>query len=379
MFNQGEDSKVSRAPAAFTLAEVIIALTLAGIVFSGVVTLIRVQKSLYVKGALRTEAVQRARYVVDFLERELRLAGSGTLPNQPVIVYGDDDAVVFNVDLVTRDRDDAVAVYYDPDAPVSQTVGPDSGALTLPNGTAYPKTWYGPNRTPGRAETVTLRFAPYSASRYALVRQINTADPDTLLKELERPVDGFFSYYTTGPGSGGRELPAPLVHDEPIHGGPGDTARSARTDSIRAIRAAFIVVVQNPQGAEKRIETRVAVAPRNMGLTLHASCGQRPIVPAPPSLALTPEDKAQVTWPPAFDETGGERDVRQYNLYRAESSEGPWIPVQTLPIAGTGSYTYEDTSVEPGKAYWYGLAATDCTPVESEWAIAGPIAIPPQP
>jgi hypothetical protein len=370
--------RLSRTLTGFTLAEVIIALTLAGIVFSGVVTLIRVQKSLYVKGVLRTEAAQKARFAVDYLERELRLAGSGTLANQPIIVYGDEEAVVINADLVTRDRDDVLAVYYDPDAPVSESVGPDSGTMRLPDGSVYPRVWYGPNRTPGGAETVTLRFVPYSASRYALIRRINTSDPDTLMKDLERPQGGFFSYYAVDGSGTSRKLQTPLAHDEPIHAGPGDTARSARTDSIRSIRASFAVIVRDPEGNDRALETRVAIAPRNMGLTLHASCGQRPIVPSPPQLTLTPQNGAQVTWPPAFDETGGEGDVRQYNLYRAESSTGPWIPIQTIPIAGVPSYTYEDLSVEPGKAYWYAVAATDCTPAESEWASAGPIVIPPE-
>lgn len=377
MWKHGVQSGSSSAPFGFTLAELLIALALAGIVMTGIVTVVRMHKDTYVRGTTRTEAVQKARYAVDYLERELRLAGAGTRRGQPHIVYADADAVVFNADLVTRDPDDAVAVYFDPDAPPSESVGPDSAGMRLPNGDRYPRIWYGPNRTPGGAETLTLRFVRGTDSRYAFIRQVNESEADTLVTGLERPESGFLSYFALDQAGQYRRLPMPLIHEEPVHGGPGDTARSARTDSIRSIRASFTVAVRGPDGVDTRLEMRTAVDPRNAGLALHASCGDQPIVPATPSLSLQADPAVQVEWDPAFDERGGESDVRQYNLYRAESGAGPWLPLQTIPIASVNRYRYKDPSVEPGKTYWYAVAATDCTPAESDWAIAGPIAVPP--
>lgn len=376
MEKHGTTPGFCRARLGFTLAELLIALALAGIVMTGVVTVVRMHKNIYVRGTTRSAALQKARYAVDYLERELRLAGAGTLPQQPKIVYADPDAVVFNADLITRDRDDVIAVYYDPDAPVSETVGPDSAGMRLPDGTRYSAVWYGPNRTPGGAETVTLRFVQQPDSRYAFLREINGSNPDTLVAGLERPASGFLSYFGVDRTGSYRQLPTPLVHDEPIHGGPGDTARSARTDSIRSIRASFKVMVRGPDGVDRPLRMRIAVDPRNVGLALHASCGDQPIAPPVPDLQLTPDSTVQVSWDPAFDERGGEKDVRQYNLYRAESSAGPWVPLQTIPIASVQRYQYEDSSVEPGKSYWYALAATDCTPAESDWTTAGPILVP---
>lgn len=362
------------------MVELLISIVLTGLVMGSVIAALRMQNRMFVKGSIRVEAIQKARFANSFLDRELRVIGAGTSAGQPMVVYADEDAIVFNADMVTNDPDDAVAVYYDPDAPTAQTVGPDSAELTLPNGSAYPRAWHGPGRTPGRAETLAFKFIQNPDDRYTLVRQINALTPDTLITGLERPEAGFFAYQTIESGGRYRSLPTPLVHDAPVHGSPADTARSARTDSIRSIRVAFDVVVESAEGDVWRMPVHSTIDPRNLGLAAHASCGERPVLNTTPGLSATPTPGVQVTWPPAFDETGGEADVRQYNLYRAESADGPWTPLQTVPIGDGGSYQFEDASVSPGVPYWYALSATDCSPAESDWAIAGPISVsaPPE-
>lgn len=59
--------------------------------------------------------------------------------------------------------------------------------------------------------------------------------------------------------------------------------------------------------------------------------------------------------------TASEVDTAGYYLYRSENPGGPFvrmnqnlIPASNDPLAG-GSYSYEDSGVQPGKTYYYRL------------------------
>ena len=87
--------------------------------------------------------------------------------------------------------------------------------------------------------------------------------------------------------------------------------------------------------------------------------------------------RVQISWLPALDERGGERDVRQYNLYRREASETTARPIASLPPnPDAAGYSYVDADLEAGKTYVYVLGATDCTPTASDVAESAPITIP---
>ena len=51
-------------------------------------------------------------------------------------------------------------------------------------------------------------------------------------------------------------------------------------------------------------------------------------------------------------------------------------PYLSLPPAGTANYTYTDRDVTSGAQYVYGLAAQDCTPLNSGRVPSAPVAIP---
>ena len=62
-------------------------------------------------------------------------------------------------------------------------------------------------------------------------------------------------------------------------------------------------------------------------------------------------------------ETATEIDTALFILSRAESKDGEFIQIQTIPAEGdsvTGMhYQYIDENVEPGKVYWYKLEEQD--------------------
>ncbi len=66
------------------------------------------------------------------------------------------------------------------------------------------------------------------------------------------------------------------------------------------------------------------------------------------------DNSVQVEW-----ETATELDTAQFILSRAESQDGPFAELESIPAEGdavTGDYyEYIDNNVQPGKTYWYKL------------------------
>jgi len=80
--------------------------------------------------------------------------------------------------------------------------------------------------------------------------------------------------------------------------------------------------------------------------------------------------------------TETEVDTVGFNLYRAESPDGPFekinqdlIPASSDPLAG-GHYVYTDTNVIAGRTYYYELEDVEATGVTTRH---GPIVITAQP
>src|ERR1700716_294950 len=117
----------------FTLLELIIAITLIGIVLALTVPFFRTQVQAFGNTAGRDDAAQNARYGVSMMERDLRVAGIGVVDPQPMIVQAAPSAITFNVDLVSRLQSDAAAAYYDPDEdPTAVSALPKTSKVTLP-------------------------------------------------------------------------------------------------------------------------------------------------------------------------------------------------------------------------------------------------------
>ena len=90
-------------------------------------------------------------------------------------------------------------------------------------------------------------------------------------------------------------------------------------------------------------------------------------------------------WKSAYDvsvlvewSTASELDTAGFNLYRSETSTGPFvqvnpelIPASSDPLAGS-SYTYEDSDVRPGWTYYYQLEEVE---INGSTGRFGPISV----
>ncbi len=373
---------IPRSRRAFTLAELLIALTVGGLIIGSMVTFFLTQVRSSRFAGVRIEAVQRARFAAELLRREVSLAGAGIPDAQPLVVYAGPDDFVFSADLASNTPGDRVAVYQLPEAPTEETEGADSASLTLPNGETYPQVWYGPSGTPGPAETIRFSFVSRGDGRYALTRTVNDQAEDTLLRGLDR-IEGrsFFSYQVLDDDGQLRDLAGdPIWHEAPIHDAPDDSAQSVLTDSLKLVGIAFTVFVRGRR-PEESVERNLsmAVALKNAGLVRNAACGQAPALGVVPVATLTGVDPlaVTVTWPPAADERSGEQDVRQYTLYRRPLTETVPKPIASLPPdPNVATYTYVDNDLQPAQTYVYLLGTTDCTPNQSSLAPSEEVAVP---
>ena len=90
-------------------------------------------------------------------------------------------------------------------------------------------------------------------------------------------------------------------------------------------------------------------------------------------------------WKSAYDvsvlvewSTASELDTAGFNLYRGDTSTGPFvqvnpelIPASSDPLAGS-SYTYEDSEVRPGRTYYYQLEEVE---IDGSTGRFGPISV----
>lgn len=379
---RGSPLGVALGCAGFTLTELLVVLMVGGIVIGSMVSFFIGQAKGSRVAGVRLEAVQRGRFGTEMLRRETSLAGAGIPGAQPLVVFAGPDDFVFSADLTSSTPGDRVAVYQVPGAPAAETEGADSGSITLPNGPQYPQTWYGPSRTPGPAETIRFSFVADGDGEFAMVRAVNNLQADTLLRGLKR-IGGrdFFSYQVMDAEGQMSELTdLPVWHEASIHQSKADTAESALADSIKIVEISFMVKVEGRRFDEavERSFT-MAVALNNAGLIQNAACGDPPLLGSVPSVELTALDPfgVTITWAPAIDEIGGERDVRQYTLYRREISETLARPIASIPPDPVlTTYSYVDNDVEAGVTYVYLLGATDCTPSQSDLAQSSPLTVP---
>ena len=95
----------ARRPRGFTLAELMIAMALFGIVLTSAVGFLVAQSKGFRVLADRSASVQNGRFGRDILRQEIRTAGTNVTEEQPTIVYAADEVFAFNSDLTTNRRD----------------------------------------------------------------------------------------------------------------------------------------------------------------------------------------------------------------------------------------------------------------------------------
>lgn len=376
-----------------TLIELIVALTIFGVVITATVSFMARQNDAFQTSLHRLIALRNLRYAATTLSQDLQTLGTNVPDAQPALYYGDADVVVFSADYATNIPNDPFAVFYDPDAPMGQVQAP-GGAFAVPNsGVSFPDTAYETTsgiRSP--AEALTFFFATDTSTArsddFLLLRQVNAGPAEVIARNLLR--DGsepFFAYERLADDGTGALVLAPvpdslvpLHHAARLHGSPEDTAASALADSVRAVTVRFLATNGRSGDEEATVGLQRLIPLPNAGFGMLTTCGAPPLLgvglSATPVTLPTGEPAVSLVWPPAVDEAGGEGDVVRYVVWRREAGSSEWgEPYLAIP-AGAPNYTYQDAAVTSGKAYEFALAAQDCTPTLSSRTTTGAVVIP---
>lgn len=383
-----------------TMIEVMIALVLSGVVMAAAIKFFKAMNVSVAGTVDRLDAMQNLRYGIQNVDRELRVAGAGTVEVQPTLVYISPSVVTFNADLVSATANSPTAVYYNPDVdPNATNEATLAQRFTIPTTSVqYPDSTY---RSSGGmispAETITYYFVSDTSTArtddYVLMRQVNNSQPNVVARNLLAfPGRPFFEWLRTDTAGNLQAVSATAVapypalpwwHQAPIHGSTADTVRfGAYIDSIRAVRVN--IYSTNGKTGDQEIRRALVTTVRipNAGLTKQRSCGDAPIFARTVTSTFTGTDSVPVvrlTWTPAVDETGGERDVEKYVIYRRTVAAATFDDaLQSVP-AGQTSYTFDDASVLNDSSYVYGVTALDCTPLESTATLTSAVTIPSAP
>ena len=372
-----------------SLIELMVAIMILGIVGALAVPFFQFQVKSVGQNAGLQEAMLNARFAQSAIDRDVRMAGVGVVRFQPIIVQAHAMAITFNADLATQDSTDPTAVYYDPSMdPRELTSMLVSDAITLPYSSfTYPLIPYENSMMlPSRAETVSFWVTQDSSSGrsdvYILYRRVNNGLATVVTKGLLIPAgQAFFTYFrpdSTGLLDSIHTANLPLLHTAPMHGAPMDTGASALTDSIRMVRVMAWGLYKDPVKGDqiRKVETNTKVL--NAGMARAMMCGNQPGAPIGATVTLFPTGSptsARVTWTASVDQTGGERDVERYMVFKhilGDPHTGE--PIATIP-ASTPTYTLDDTDLQSG-TWFYGVVAQDCSPQNSLIAAAGSVVNP---
>ena len=395
MTHAGARARRQAGRGGFTVAELLVAVTLIALVFAVTIPFFQAQARSVGRHAGRMDAQLNARFGLTSVERDLRAAGVGVVDAQPLLVEAAPLAVTFNADLVVRDSSDGSAVYHDPDAPPG-AVGSlgAAGRVRLPVTNAfYPDCTYTQAGAPGvrsRAETISYFAAPDAASgrgdQYVLWRRVNLEPAQVVARGIVvAPGGAIFRYFKAD--SIGRLVEVardslPMRHSAAMHGATTDVGRSALTDSVRVVAVELVARHHDRRTRRDALDTaRTRVRLVNAGLLNRSTCGEPPLLGASPLLAVADPvsgaPRVRLSWGPASDESGGERDVERYVVYRRLAAEAQYGEPYTSIAAGGGPvYTLFDTQVARGESYVYALSAQDCTPSNSSIRESAAVVIP---
>lgn len=383
-----------RAERGLTLIEMLVALLVFGFVMAGALAFLRAQGRSFQLANQRVGMYQNARYALNEMEKDLRTAGAAAPDIQPQLIYIGPNVVAFNANYWTDVQNDPFAVYYNPDAPAGSVTAMDKTDRSIIPLTsfAYPDTNYLTGVLNSPSETIVFYFdSDTSTTRsddYVLRRKVNTLPPDVVARNvLQTPGIPFLQYFRHSAVAGGgltlQQVPnasLPYSHSVPIHLALADTGPASRIDSVRAVLVSF-TITNGLTGTNERKRTlsRLIRLP-NAGLANKKTCGDQPILGTGLTAVYSPlptgEPAVKLTWNKATDESGGEKDVERYVIWRKAPADPDWgDPYLSIP-AGQPTYTYTDATVGTGDQWIYGLAAQDCTPTLSNLTASAQVNIP---
>jgi prepilin-type N-terminal cleavage/methylation domain-containing protein len=365
-----------RGRGGFTLIEMLIAIVVLSFVMGAAVSVMRSQSRSFSRGGTRMELTQNLRYATSTVDRVVRTMGGGVGINQPMLIYGGNDVIMFNADYAS-DLPDGVAVYVNPDLPAGANLAMTTAArITIPNVSptiSYPvANYFWGGATPSRAETISFYFRPDSQttdpSDFVLLEQINNMRAELVARGIRAyPNRPFFEYWWDSTGVNGvttnlqlSTSKIPIRH--PVIGG-----LTSRADSIRAIRINLVVTngVLTADSTSRLVSTMIQIP--NNGLAPLATCGDVPL----PTGTLSADTVGQgpggvnLTWAASPDELSGEHDITQYNVYYRPAAVLNWTPFFTKASGFSPYNAIPHAGLTPGGSYYFAVAAQDCSPAES--------------
>ncbi|MBL8958837.1 MAG: type II secretion system protein [Gemmatimonadetes bacterium] len=370
--------------AGFTLAELLLSITLTIAVFSAAVPFFTLQMRQLQQDLGRSDAQQTARFAQNMVDRELRNIGIAVTPmqpslgiprNQPKIVQAAAFAVTFNSNLVANDTVDMNAVYYDPNVPANLTTSlPSTNMVALPlSGPTYPDYVYRDNAGMlSMAETIsywaTVDSTAGASDHYVVFRRVNDGPVQVVARGIKVPAGQAMFQYKRVMANG--SIDSVTTATLPIYW----NSASGLADSIRTVTMSVRGVFQgyDLQNKTKTWERNVSTQTNmpNIGLSQRNSCGDIPLNPGSPTAAIVLDpvtgatERVRITFAKSNDETSGEKDVERYAVFRRLVGD-PWEePVAVVGKSG-GPYLYEDFDIQFGNTYQYGVAAQDCSPANS--------------
>lgn len=367
----------------FTLAELLLSLTITVTIFAAAVPFFTLQMRQLQQNLARADAQQTARFAQTTVDRELRNIGiavtgmqaaQGIPRPQPKIVQAAAFSVTFNTNLVASDTIDMNAVYYDPNVPPQLTTAlATTNAITLPlSAKAYPDYVYrDENGLLSTAETLSYWASKDSTApasdEYVMFRRVNDGPVTVVARGLRVPAgQALFKYrrlFSSGIVDSVPQASLPILWD--ATNSPADSIRTV-TLSVRGVFHGFDLR-NKAATVERYVSAQTNLA--NIGLAQRNACGDTPLNPGTPTavIVLTPggaTDRVRLTFNASADEAAGEKDVERYAVFRREVGH-PWDePIAVVGKAG-GPYLWEDFDIQAGTAFQYGVAAQDCSPANS--------------
>jgi prepilin-type N-terminal cleavage/methylation domain-containing protein len=384
----------------FSLAELLIAVAMFGIITTAAVTFLLKQSSGMRALALRSAQVQNARFGRDVLRQELRTVGTNITEAQPMVVLANDSTFAFNADLLTNRVDSSRftgAVYVDPYAPSAEANAlTPGGAITIPGSNpavTYPLAWYTQvPGTPGDAELITFRFVVDTSvaggAEYLLLRQVNAQAPQVVASGLRKAGTTPFFRYWYDPSRFNSTLTSldtvprgwlPLAKTVALRGVAPDTgtAPSTRIDALRAVEVTYETMA--PVAGRRDVVRYTVPLPNTVMPRQSRACGRPPFGPTAITGTWNADSGAVlVSWPQASDDGNGEQDAVRYVLWRKAVTDATWPePVATVSVSGgTTTYRYTDAGAPRGETVQYAVAVQDCTPNLSGMATSAGVLVP---
>lgn len=356
----------------FSLVELLIAMVVMAMVLAGTMNFFMGQSRTFRKATTDMVLLQNARFATDLLHEHIRSVGANLTVGQPSVIYADQGTFAFNADYATKTAGDIDAIYYEPNAPLSETQSlTKAQAITIPNtALTYPQADYQTAAgVPSPAEAIIFSFVPDTETTrtddYVLLRQVNASAPEVVVRNvLADSTYPFFRYmYLKTDPSGNQSIDTVAASSLPLSYDKDDIVAK---DQLRGVMISFIVTNGLADTAERTRPVSVVVSLPNVGMRALQTCGAAPLpVSAPTAVWDGVAKTITVTWGASPDETGGERDVMRYSVTRKSLLDPVWQNVASIPAGGATPYTYVDSDLQNGTTYWYAVAAQDCTPAFS--------------